>query len=303
MTTYDSENPYACAPSLFQGQHNPPSYSPYHSTPVLGIHEFLTRVETIRPQMERLTENISLIASCHQRSLSNAPVSSGSAIDHLVLQTQVLIAYINDTIKYLDTDASRSGGNASKSSQLRNLKTQFRTRLEQYHHEESEYKRRFEQDIGRQYRVANSDASEDEVREAMTANWVDEDIFQNALGSKTSSAGALAAIRSRHNDIQQIVRTLAHLDKVFEDMGDMLSNHEPVMAQLDGPAVMIAQYDGPDDETNVRGGEGRRDRTLRALLICIAAWIVLSAISGIAAGIYLATRDRKDDDYHRGTNF
>lgn len=86
----------------------------------------------------------------------------------------------------METDAARSGGNVTKDSQIRNLKSQFKSQLEQYQQEESTYKKRYQDQIARQYRIVNPDATEEEVHEAAQANWGDEGVFQTAVSLRNA---------------------------------------------------------------------------------------------------------------------
>lgn len=99
----------------------------------------------------------------------------------MTTQTQILNTRIRDQIKFLETDAARSGGAVAKDSQIRSLKNMFKSRLEQYQDEERQYRKRYQEQIARQYRIVNPEASEEEVREASTANWGDEGVFQTAV--------------------------------------------------------------------------------------------------------------------------
>ena len=150
---------------------------------ILSNPDFLSRVEGVRKDIDGLSTNISQIAALHQRSIGSTDSSSSSALESIVTQTQVLNTRIRDQIKYLETDAARSGGNTTKDSQVRNLKNQFKNRLEQYQQEEVQYKKRFQEQIARQYRIVNPQAGEDEVREAVNADWGDEGVFQTAVSS------------------------------------------------------------------------------------------------------------------------
>ena len=148
---------------------------------VLKTQDFLSRVEAVRKDMDTLSQNISNIASQHQRLISSTDPSRSAVLESLISSTQVLNTRIKDQIKFLETDAARSGGNTTKDSQVRNLKNQFKTRLEQYQQEEVQYKKRYQEQIARQYRIVNPAATDDEVREAVSADWGDEGVFQTAV--------------------------------------------------------------------------------------------------------------------------
>ena len=176
-----SEAPQDMAPT-HQGYDNSQAYGSAAPQPsILSNPDFLTRVESVRKEIDGLSENISQIASLHQRAISS-PDNSGSAqLEHIIAQTQILNTRIKDQVKYLETDAARSGGNVTKDSQVRNLKNQFKARLEQYQQEEVQYKKRYQEQIERQYRIVNPNADDGEVAEAVNADWGNEGVFQTAV--------------------------------------------------------------------------------------------------------------------------
>ena len=147
----------------------------------MSNQDFLSRVEACRREITSLSSNISQIASLHQRAISSPDSSSSAALENLVSQTQILNTRIRDQIKYLETDAARSGGAVTKDSQIRSLKNQFKNQLEQYQNEEQTYRKRYQEQIARQFRIVNPNATEAEVQEAATANWGDEGVFQTAV--------------------------------------------------------------------------------------------------------------------------
>lgn len=148
---------------------------------VLSQSDFLSRVEAAKADIRSLTSHISSIASAHQRTLSSPDNSSEKALESIVTQTQVLNTSIKDQIKFLETDAARSGNNNIKNSQVSNLKTSFKKQLEEYRTEEATYKQRYREQIARQYRIVNPDATESEVQEASNADWGNEGVFQTAV--------------------------------------------------------------------------------------------------------------------------
>jgi syntaxin 1B/2/3 len=152
------------------------------SPTVLSNQDFLSRVEAAKADIRQLTQYISEIASAHQRTLNSPDASSNSALESIITQTQVLNTSIKDQIKYLETDAARSGRNNNiKNSQVGQLKTSFKKQLEEYRNEEASYERRYREQIARQYRIVNPEATDAEVQEASNADWGNEGVFQTAV--------------------------------------------------------------------------------------------------------------------------
>lgn len=147
----------------------------------MSNQDFLARVDGVKSEIRQLTANIGEVGSIHQRILSNPDNAASAQLENLVAQTQVLNTRIKDQIKQLETDAAKSGRNQTKDSQIRTLKSNFKSQLEDYQREEQTYRTRYREQIARQYRIVNPEASDMEVREAADANWGDEGVFQTAV--------------------------------------------------------------------------------------------------------------------------
>lgn len=150
---------------------------------IMSNQDFLSRVDGIKHEIRQLTTNIGEIGSIHQRLLNStgSDTASTAQLNNLVSQTQILNTRIKDQIKQLEMDSAKDRNNQTKSSQIRTLKSNFKTQLEDYQREEQEYRKRYREQIARQYRIVNPEASDVEVREAADANWGDEGVFQTAV--------------------------------------------------------------------------------------------------------------------------
>ena len=146
----------------------------------LSNQDFLAKVEAIRGQIRELTHNISEISKVHQRLISS-PDANKPQLENLVSQTQLLNTQIQSQIRQLEADALKSGDNTTKKSQIRTLKGHFKTQLEDYQKEEQGYKRRYQEQIAREYKIVHPEATDSEVREATEADWGDEGVFQTAV--------------------------------------------------------------------------------------------------------------------------
>lgn len=148
----------------------------------LSNPDFLSRVEAVKADIRTLTTHVGQIATLHQQSISSADnAGSSNALENMVTQTQVLNTSIKDQIKALETDAVRSQGNSVKDTQIRQLKTSFTKQLQEYRQEEANYERRYREQIARQYRIVNPEATDSEVQEAVQADWGNEGVFQTAV--------------------------------------------------------------------------------------------------------------------------
>lgn len=154
---------------------------------VLTQQQFLDRVDFAKQEIRQLGTNIQNISTLHQQALSSSDTQTSNDLEHLVAQTQLKNTKIRDQIKYLELDAAKTtdGTKRIKNIQSNQLKGEFDKALKDYQHEELEYQRRYRQQIARQYRIVNPQASEQEVEQASEMDWGSEGVFQTAVRSLT----------------------------------------------------------------------------------------------------------------------
>jgi syntaxin 1B/2/3 len=151
----------------------------------LSQTDFLNRVQGLRNDIKNLTTDIDYIGQLHQRTLGSTDGQAKDQLEQYVSQTQIRNTAIKDGIKGLERDLAKTtdGTRNTKKTQLESLKTFFKSELDKYQAIERDYQHRYRDQIARQYRIVNPDASEDEVRQATEADWGNEGVFQTAVGS------------------------------------------------------------------------------------------------------------------------
>ncbi|GAB7357548.1 hypothetical protein MBLNU459_g0064t1 [Dothideomycetes sp. NU459] len=263
-----------------------------HQSTVLSNQDFLSRVEAAKADIRTLTSYISQIAAAHQRTLSSPDSSSNSALESVVTQTQVLNTSIKDQIKFLETDAARSGRNNIKDSQVGQLKTSFKKQLEEYRTEEATYERRYREQIARQYRIVNPEATEAEVQEAANADWGNEGVFQTALKTnRTATASTvLGAVRARHNDIQQIERTLIELNKLFEDLAEAVVIQEPMIQQAEQHTENV-KHDTEAGNVQLDKGIASARRARKLKWWCLLIVVIIIAALALGLGLHFGLKN------------
>lgn len=208
----------------------------------------------------------------------------------MITQTQVLNTSIKDQIKFLETDAARSKDNQVKNTQVGQLKTSFTKQLQEYRVEEANYEKRYREQIARQYRIVNPEATESEVQEAANADWGNEGVFQTALKTNRSATAntVLGAVRARHNDIQKIEKTLIELNQLMEDLATAVVLQEEPIQQAE---VHTQNVKNDTEAGNVQLDKGiesaRRARKLKwwCFFICVAIVAILALVLGLYFGL------------------
>lgn len=270
-------------------------YGQEQSRQPLSQADFLSRVGELRNDIKSLTSEIDFIGQLHQRTLSTTDPEATQQLEHYVAQTQVRNTAIKDGIKGLErdllktTDASRT----TKKTQLESLKTFFKSELDKYQSIERDYQQRYREQIARQYRIVNPDASEDEVQQATEADWNNEGVFQTALRTNRSghAASLLGNVRARHNELQRIEQTLSELAILFQELASMVEQQENVVVAAEVNAESTVQNIEKGNEQVSQGIQhARRTRRLKWWCALIVFLICLAIALGVGLGVALTNK-------------
>ncbi|EHK98311.1 putative Syntaxin-like protein psy1 [Glarea lozoyensis 74030] len=297
-------NPYQNGPDAEAG-YNPQQASDYsqatpgaaapHVSSVLSQQDFLSRVDYAKSEIRALSANIQDIASLHQRALASADQNSSAQLEGLVTQTQLKNTQIRDQIKFLEADAikTQDGTRSVKSRQAKQLKDQFEKALKDYQQEEVGYRQRYRDQIARQYKIVNPEASESEVREASELDWGSEGVFQTALKSNRTgqASSVLGAVRARHNELQRIEATLTDLAAMFADMAQIVEAQDPIIEHTEENAVQTAEdVDKGNEQIDKANEHARRRRRNKWWCLLIVVLIIIAIALGVGLGVALTNR-------------
>ncbi|KAH6604646.1 t-snare [Trichoderma cornu-damae] len=262
---------------------------------VLSQQDFLNRVQSLRNDIKALTSDIDYIGQLHQRTLSTTDQEAIQQLEHYVAQTQIRNTAIKDGIKGLERDLAKTTDTSrnTKKTQLESLKTFFKSELDKYQSIERDYQQRYREQIARQYRIVNPDASEEEVQQATEADWNNEGVFQTALRTNRSghAASLLGNVRARHNELQRIEQTLAELAILFQELAAMVEQQENVVVAAEVNAESTVQNIEKGNEQVSQGIEhARRTRRLKWWCFLICFLIVLAIALGVGLGVALTNK-------------
>ncbi|KAI0849239.1 t-SNARE [Daldinia vernicosa] len=292
---YQNNNPYQDGSLAEQGyqEHELQNYPEQQQvSDTLPQQDFLNRIQFLRNEIRTLASNVQTIASLHQRALAEGDGGAASQqLERIVADTQALNVGIRDQLKFLASDANKSPPNSTtrdmKERQVATIKAEFERELSSYQKEESVYSQRYREQIARQYRIVNPDATEEEVRNAADADWGNEGVFQTAL--RTNRAGqassVLGAVRARHNELQRIERTLIELANMFQDLAILVEQQDNAVTEAVNNAENTTKYID-EGNTHVKKGivHARNRRKLKWW--CLVVVIIIIAIAlGVGLGV------------------
>ncbi|ROT35528.1 t-SNARE [Sodiomyces alkalinus F11] len=304
-----NNNPYAQAPAAEGGygydqgqqhggnnQYEMQSYGQQQQSggpATISQQDYLSRVQYLRNEIRSLTSDIEHIAQLHQRALASTDVSSNQQLNQAVSQTQVRNTAITNEIKFLERDAARTtdSSRASKQAQLNSVRKTFQDELQKYMQMESDYQRRYKDQIARQYRIVNPDASEQEVQQATEADWGNEGVFQTALKSNHlgQANSVLGNVRARHSELKRIEQTLAEVAQLFQEMAVLVEQQEPVVDAAEQNAQStVENLQKGNEQVEVANKHARNRRKLKWWCLLVVVLILLAIGLGVGLGIHFA---------------
>ncbi|KAI0206846.1 t-SNARE [Astrocystis sublimbata] len=298
-------NPYQQSTSAEQGygngydgnqDHEMQDYGHSSGAQTLPTPEFLNRIDFLRNEIGTLTSNVEAIAQLHQRSLADAD-SGGNAtqqLERISAETNTLVNGVRDQLKFLVNDCNHSTGGvfSTKERHIKQIKGQFERELQNYREEERSFKSRYRDQIARQYRIVNPDASEDEVRQAADADWGNEGVFQTAIRTNRTgqASSVLGAVRARHNELQRIEKTMMELADLFTDLETLVVQQEvPVQEAERNAENTKAHLDNGNQQVEKGIDHARKARKWKwwCLLIVI---LIIAIVVGVAVGVTQANK-------------
>ncbi|CRK45996.1 hypothetical protein BN1723_016622 [Verticillium longisporum] len=286
--------PYGQQPQQNQDQSNPYQQQQQQSSAPTTIsqQDFLGRVQNLRNEIRTLTADIEHIAQLHQRALSSADSVASDQLNNAVAQTQLRNTQITEEIKFLERDAARTqdASRASKQAQLNSVKNTFKDELHRYMQVESEYQKRYKEQIARQYRIVNPDATEEEVHEATEVDWGNEGVFQTALKNNRlgQANSVLGNVRARHSELQRIERTLAEVAQLFQEMAVLVEQQEAVVDAAEQNAVnTVENIQKGNEQVEVANKHARNRRKLKWWCLLVVVLIIIIVALGVGLGVGL----------------
>lgn len=300
--SYSQQNPYSSAEQGYgqqQGGYEMQDYqnnsaAPSSAPTTLATNDFLQRIAQLRNEIGTVSDNVNAISSLHQRALAESDAGlSAQQLERIMTETQAMNRGIRDQLKYLATDAAHTqdaGAKHTKEKQVQTMSDNFKRELRKYQEAEQAYQQRYRDQIARQYRIVNPDATEEEVRQAAEADWGNEGVFQTALRTNRTgqATSVLGNVRARHNELQRIEQTIMELARMFEDLAVLVEQQEAPIDNIEQKAHQTTDHmDRGNEEVGKGIDHARRTRKMKwyCVLICVLIIVILALILGIYFGI------------------
>jgi syntaxin 1B/2/3 len=239
--------------------------------------------------VDQVEQNLEQLRMLQQRTLDDADSSSSSAanrqLDSLSTETMALYRALTDRVRTVKSNAdARSPKNAP---QVGRVDRRLKQAITQYQQVESQFRKRTQDQMARQYRIVRPDASEQEVRAAVE-DTTGGQVFNQALmqsDRQGRARAALSAVQDRHAALVKIERQMEELAQLFQDMDTLVVQQEAAVTQIEQKAEeVVDNLDKGNEEIGVAVNTARKTRKKKWM--CLGISVAIIAIIAIIVAIY-----------------
>jgi syntaxin 1B/2/3 len=235
--------------------------------------------------IDEIERNLEQLRMLQQRTLDDADSSASSQtnrqLDALSTETMDLYRSLTDRVRTVkSTPESRTPKN---SPQVGRVDRRLKQAIQQYQQVESQFRKRTQDQMARQYRIVRPDASEEEVRGAVE-DTSGRQMFSQALlqsNRRGQAQAALSAVQDRHAALQKIEQQMVELAQLFQDMDTLVVQQEVAVTQIEQKGEEVVEnLDKGNQEISVAVDTARRTRKKK--------WICLGIVGEFPPLFYLS---------------
>ena len=245
-----------------------------------GPNAILNECRDIDRGIDQIEQNLEQLRGLQQRTLDDADSSSSSAanrkLDAMSSETMALYRGLTERVR---TVKSNPDARAPKfSQQVSRVDRRLKSAIQQYQQVESQFRKRTQDQMARQYRIVRPDASEQEVRAAVedTSN---NQVFSQALmqsDRQGRARAALSAVQDRHKALVKIEEQMVELSQLFQDMDTLVVQQEAAVMQIEQKGEeVVDNLDKGNEEMGVAVNTARKTRKKKWICLGICGMFAL----------------------------
>ena len=215
--------------------------------------------------IDTVEQNLEQLRMLQQRTLEDADSSASSAnnrrLDALSSDTMALYRDLTERVRMVKSNPeSRS---AKNNPQVSRVDRRLKSAIQQYQQVESQFRKRTQDQMARQYRIVRPDASEDEVRAAVE-DTTGGQVFSQALmqsDRQGRARAALSAVQDRHAALVKIEQQMVELAQLFQDMDTLVVQQEAAVMQIEAKGEEVVEnLDKGNEEMGIAVNTARKTR-------------------------------------------
>lgn len=231
--------------------------------------------------VEQVERNLEQLRMLQQRTLDDADSSASSNANRQLdsLSTETMAMY-RDLTERVRTIQSTPEGQAPKNKpQVERVKRRLKQAMQQYREVESQFRKRTQDQMARQYRIVRPDASEQDIQAAIQ-DPNNSQMFSQALmqsDRQGRARAALTAVQDRHRALEKIEQQIAELSQLFQDMDTLVIQQEAAVMQIEQKGEEVVEnLDKGNEEMGVAVKTARATRKKKWICLAICGKYLLN---------------------------
>lgn len=273
---------------------------------IASVQGFLNQVSHVRESIKQINQNVSRIQSYQSSLLQTADASelerNRENIDNLTTETQTIMTHVKQKLKEIEP-TSRHTDLAMRKNAFSTVTKNFMDAIENHRRVASEFQRAEGQQLERQIKIANPNATPQEIQQAIaSAEQGGGAVFAqqlmqsvNADYRRQGAQNTLDAVQERHEDIRKLAKSVQELSVLFEEMQDMLEAQGKVLETIEQSAAE-AQGHISQGYVDIEKAKVSAISTRRKKWICFGIFIIILVIIAIILAIYIPKNNHSNDN-------
>ncbi|KHN96856.1 t-SNARE protein [Metarhizium album ARSEF 1941] len=251
-------------------------------------NEDLQEIRVIEDELRKVTAKFDDLGRLQNRYLNEVNVADArntkERLDYLTSEITGQFEDIRRRVQQLRARTQKgSGQNGTFPPIVDNTRNNVTKALNTFSSMKETHRKQYLAKVAREYNLAGQDASEEAI-EAAIAEGAERQVFAQAMmqSNRTENAqNALNNMRSRHQDLENIARTLEQLAEMYQDMYTMVEQQDEVVMKIEEQTETVNEnLDKGVGEINtaVKTARATRKKKWWCLGICVAIIIIIVVI-------------------------
>ncbi|KAI1328911.1 t-SNARE [Xylariaceae sp. FL0255] len=244
----------------------------------------LEEVSEIKQGIDGIHRNLEQLRMLQQRALDEVDSSGSSStsrqLDNLSSQTMAEYRSLTERVRMLKSNPQ----NSRYGQQVGNVDRSLKDAIKAYQQVEAAYRKRTGQQLARQYKIVQPDASEAEINAVVEGGAGGQQIFQQAMmqGSRTRQAqSVLNAVQDRHAQLEKISQQMLELTQLMQDLDTMVVQQQETIEYIEQKGEEVTDnLDKGNVEigTAINTARATRKKKWICLGICVAIILIVVII-------------------------
>ncbi|OAA37695.1 t-SNARE protein [Metarhizium rileyi] len=251
-------------------------------------NEELQEIRLIEDELKRVTAKFDDLGRLQNRYLNEVNISDArntkERLDFLTSEITAQFEDLRRRVQRLRAQTQKgSGQDGTFPPIVDNTRNNVTKALDTFSAMKQAHRKQYLAKVAREYNLAGQDASEQAI-EAAIAEGADRQVFAQAMmqSNRTENAqNALNNMQSRHQELENIARTLETLAEMYQDMYSMVEQQDEVVMKIEEQTEEV--NDNLDKgvgeiETAVKTARATRKKKWWCLGICVAIIIIIVVV-------------------------